>query len=247
MIRKTIYFTAIISTAILFHACEGFFDHFSDKEKTSEIEYSLNQFDSIHVMDVFNVFLIQDGTNKIIIEGDESIIKEVKAKVAENTLELTNEYSVKWLKPKSNDVNIYLHFDTIAKIKCSQTSLIQTKTPLAGDEIGVIFEGKMVEGDLELGCNTFYYWNNHPCGGKLKLRGEVSSLKIWNFALMEVDAKELQTKGALVENYSQSHCWVKPDEKLEYSIHGGGNIYYSNKPDLVETSPSEGTGKLLKY
>lgn len=229
-----------------FTACEGFFDHFKDKAIISELEYSLQPFDSIHVMDVFDVCLVHDTADFIKIVGDEDIIEEVKAKVIENTLELTNEYSVKWLKPKSNNVEIFVHYTSISKIQVSQTSFVRTQNPIPGDEFGVVFEGKLAEGDLELDCSTFYYWNNHPCGGKLTLKGNVNKLKLWNFALTEIDAINLVSPYALVDNYSQSHCWVKPMDRLDYSIHGAGNIYYSNNPELHKTMECDGTGELIK-
>ena len=71
---------------------------------------------------------------------------------------------------------------------------------LKGIELGITCASKLNEAKLNLDYSTIYYWNNFPCGGKLELSGTCTFLKIWNFALMQVDAKNLITNHVLVEN-----------------------------------------------
>ena len=105
---------------------------------------------------------------------------------------------------------------------------------------------KLNEAVLQLNCTTFYYWNNHPCGGKLTLSGTVQNLRIWNFALMSVEAKDLTAYDALVENSSQGDCEVTVTGKLEYSIKNSGNIYLHGHPPQIVLKEKTSTGELIQ-
>jgi hypothetical protein len=100
--------------------------------------------------------------------------------------------------------------------------------------------------DLELNCNRFYYWNMAPSGGLLTLRGNTRELIIWNFALMSVDANNVTTDYAFVENHSKGDCKVFVRDKLDYSIYGEGDIYLSGEPNQINLIERTSTGRLIQ-
>lgn len=217
------------------------------KEFTSLTKtYELDHFDTLTLNSVFDVQLIQDTVNVIELTGAARILEKVTIENNNGHLKLKNTYRGKFLHPKNNKINIRLHTDGIRFIKANETCFIHNVTPLTGDEIGLVMAGKLNEANLVINCRTFYYWNNFPCGGRITLSGAVNSLKIWNYALMAIDAKGLICQHALVENSSKGDCWVNCLEQLTCAIRGNGHIYLWGNPPSVTITEQNSMGKLIK-
>ena len=222
----------------------------SCKKEITHRYLQLASFDQIELNDAFEVFLSEANNASAEIIGYENIIGHIDLKVENNILSIANNKNVKWLSPGKNKIMIYINSPPLKKIVAAEGCNIQTLTPITSEEFGLILTGKANEATLELGVNTFYYWNNIPCGGKLTLSGKAETLKIWNFALMSVDAKSLTSKNAIVENSSAGDCEVNVLNKLEYSIKGKGNIHLYGTPlEIIEngSSASSDSGILIKH
>ncbi len=210
------------------------------------VEKSLDEFDTLTVNSVFDVRITQGTTNTIRLEGAKKIIENVEILVENNTLTLTNNFKSNWLYPKKNKVVVHLTTNGLTRINSNETSNIQTTNALTGNEIGLVMTSKLNEANLEIDCNSFYFWNNFPCGGKVILKGNTYELKVWNYALMAVEASDLVTQVASVENNSKGDCKIHCLSKLTYSILGSGNIYLTgNPPEIIKLEESS-TGQLIQ-
>lgn len=216
------------------------------KNNTSTIvRYITTDFDTIVLADVFNVELLQDSLNKIEIIGKPSYLNNIHASVDQQTLTLSNENRMRWLYPQTNKIQIKVHFSHISRIVANETCFIESNSPIVGNEIGLILKSKLNQADLNIQCNTFYFWNNFPCGGSLKLKGQCQELKLWNYALMQVDATGLFTNVARVENNSKGAIQLLCLDSLFYKILGEGDIELYGNPTNVYNLGSSGAGKLL--
>jgi hypothetical protein len=208
------------------------------------IEKSLEEFDTVTFNSSFEVFLIQGSENSIKIEGAERIIDEIDFTITNNILTIKNSFKHGWLHPSKNKVKVYLTVNQISRINANETCNIKSVNTLVGTEIGLVFTGKLNEAALDLNCNTFYYWNNFPCSGKVTLSGNTNELKIWNVALMAIDAQNLVSNYVLVDNASKGDCKFTCIQTLDYSISGEGNIYVSGNPSTIIKTAESSTGKL---
>ena len=230
---------------VLAFACFVLFSCEKSMEKVT-VERSLEEFDTLTVKNVFEIFLTQGTTNSIRLEGAKKIIENIDVRVENNTLILDNLYKGNWVHPKKNKIYVYITTNGLTRINSNETCNIQTTNALTGNEIGLVMTSKLNEATLEVNCNSFYFWNNHPCGGKLVLKGNTNELKLWNFALMSVDATELTAQISSVENHSKGDCRVHCLNKFTYSILGSGNIYLTgNPPEIIKIEESS-TGKLIQ-
>lgn len=163
---------------------------------------------------------------------------------ADSTLHFKNEYKGAFLHPKKNDVKIYVTVKDLKLIHADETCKIFSTNTLSGSDLGIIFAGKLNEASLDLNYQSVYYWNNFPCGGKLQLSGSCNELKIWNYALMSVDAQELISQNVFIENSSKGDCSVHAVQGIEYSIFGEGNILLTGQPIIHEKIVTS-SGKLI--
>jgi hypothetical protein len=209
------------------------------------VENDLPVFDEIILHSVFFVYLVQDSVYSLKITGHEDFVKNIDYYIEDKVLNIKNASRNKWLRPKDNKVSLYISTDSLKKITAGETCYIETINAIKSDKIGLIFTGKLNQAQLELDCNTFFYWNNFPCGGRLTLTGKSKNLRIWNYALMAVDASNLSADDALVENSSQGVCKVRVKNTLEYSIYGEGDIYLYGTPNQIIEGEITSSGTLV--
>lgn len=211
-----------------------------------EKTYPLASFKNIDVWNTFNVYLIQDTLSYIKFVADQSIIDELNYELNDTVLSIRNTLKNKWQHPKINRPAVYISCNKPNLITLHETCSLSTINPIISHELGLIMKSKLNMATLELNCNTFYYWNATPCGGKITLFGKTNNLKIWNQAIMTVDAKKLTTSYALVENGAKTDCLINVTDKLEYGVYGKGNIYLYGQPTEIIKINTTSTGVLIQ-
>lgn len=211
------------------------------------LHYNTSPFEYVKVEDALEIYLLEDSTFSIEVRANRDGVDQIKVEVIDSVLHISDHRTNKWLKPKSNKVSVYITSCSLKEVVAAEGCKTQTLSPITSNEFGIVFNGRVNEADLELNCETFYYWNDHPCGGRLTLSGQTNRLKIWNFALVSVDAKNLLTNHALVINDSKGDCEVTVLNSLEYSITGVGNICLFGNPDEILADEVTSTGRLIQY
>jgi hypothetical protein len=211
-------------------------------------EKDLAAFHTVELNSVFDVYLIQDSIYSLKIAADQAVIKNVVYSVEEGILRIENTSRLKWLNPETNKVKLYIRANRLAQVLANETCYIKSLNPIVSDEFSVVMghDPKLAELDLELNNGSFFYWNNHQCGGKLTLRGKTSVLLAYTFGYMSVDAVSLRTDNAIVENNSKGDFEVWVNDKIEYSIRGLGDIYLYGNPAEVVLNERTSRGELIK-
>jgi hypothetical protein len=232
----------VVLLFLLFIACD------EDNGNEAAVYETLSPFNALELNSVFDVYLIQDTIDAIRVTADESVINNIVFRVDNEILRINNSAELKWLQPATNKVKLFIHFRTLSKIWPNETCSITTLNPIQVREFSIIMghHPKLAVMNLELDCETFYYWNNHQCGGKLTLRGQVQYLTVLSFGLMSVEADGLRSEYALIENNSKGDCKVHVSSQLEYSIRSVGNIYLQGSPASIIPGEISSSGRLIK-
>jgi hypothetical protein len=202
-------------------------------------------FKEIVLDDAFDLTIYQDSVYSIEINAHEDFIEEIEYTIVDSVLNIQNNSGKRWRNPETNKISITIHCDRPRLIQANESCFIKTGNPIVSNELGLVVYGKLNQADLELNGNVFYFWNNHPCGGKLILRGKTDQLKLWSFAIMQVDASSCESRYGLVENFSKGYCKVNISEKLDYSLQGEGNILLKGNPTL-QLLKQTSTGSLIR-
>ena len=237
MKKINIYIVLILGFVLLWSCSK-------DEDKESKLE-SLKPFSEIIFNSPFDIYLIEDSCYKIEIIAYDKTIENIDYEVKDSVLNISNNKAFKWLNPSKNKILIYIHSKPLSLITLNETSHLHTLSPITSEHFGLILRSKTNEATLDLNCGSFYYWNDFPCGGKLTLKGQTNSIKLWNYAILSVDAKSLKTKEALVENNSQGNCTINVSNKLTYSISNSGNIILYGNPNEIVKKECSSTGKLI--
>lgn len=206
--------------------------------------YNYASIDTLQLEGVYDVILIQDTINKIVVNGPERVVNKTDLTNENGTLRIDTRGNGQMFHPREGNTRLYVHVTSIKLINIYETCSISTPVPLTGYEIGVISKARTMDVDLKLNCTVFYYWNN-PVGGRITLHGQVNELKFWNAGLARVDASDLQAEFAIADNGSQDNCSVNARQQIIYSLTSVGNILYYGNPQLVSDKVT-GTGQILR-
>lgn len=209
------------------------------------VNKSLEEFDTLVLHDVFDVELTQGTTNSISVETSEKFQEKIALKIKDKQMDIENNNKALWLNPRTNKVKLRITTNGLHKIIANETCTISSTNELTGNELGLVLKSKLNHAHLKLNCDIFYYWNNIPCGGKLDLAGNCKELKLWNCALMTVDASTLSSEKVIVENSSKGKIQVQCSSALFYAITGEGDILVKGNPSFIKDLGSNGKGRLI--
>ena len=230
-----------------FLSCEksGVSDCFQSAGKTIEFEADLPEFDTITLDDVFDVFLIQDTVNKMIITGGENIVNNVEYLIINNNLILNNQSVCTWTKPANNKVHLYIHFKSLSRIVLNKSCKIRSINEIEGIKFGIIMKDKYQDVNIKANVNDFYFWNNSSCGGEIIIAGSCHQLSFWSTNLIRINALDFQSNNVFIHSRSMNDIFINVHEKLECTILNKGNVYYLGSPEEIVLNVI-GTGRLIK-
>jgi len=235
---KFLQHISLLAAILYLSACE--------KTPLTSATIPLSQaYDTLVLADVFDVELVQDSLSFLEINGNPKFVSHIKAQLENNTLTVHNENRWRWLYPEKNNIRLTLHFKQLAKIIANETCYLHNEKAIVANELGLVLKSKLNQAQLNLNCQTFYFWNNFPCGGMLTLQGTCNEVKLWNYALMQVHANELSTHIARIENASKGDIRVYCSDSMFYKIKGAGNIEVFGNPTFLVDLGSSGSGKLI--
>jgi hypothetical protein len=217
------------------------------EEDTLRKKVGLESFHTIELNEAFEVKLIEGSEYSLEMEGIESFINKMEYQVTDSILVIDNSKNFKWSNPQNNIPKLWITCPQLEVVRANESCNIQTLNAITTKEFGIILGSKANIADIETDNQIVFYWNDFPCSGKLTLRGQTKELKIWNTALMTVDASLLTTEFAYISNDSKGDCLVNVSETLEYNLNGEGDlIVFGNPAEIIDQGSSNSGSVLLR-
>lgn len=214
------------------------------KERVSKLE-TPSAFRAIRLDSSFEVFLREGLVCSLEIEASKAYLADIHWSVEDSVLIVKNDGRGAWLHPKSNKVRLTITCPNLRLLTAFETCTIKTLNPITTSEFGLIVGSKVNMAEIEVNNETTYCWNYRPCGGTLTFTGTTTTFKTWCAAILTVDARQLNTQNAFIENSGKNDVLVAPMNYLSYSILGKGNILLYQHPAQIDTVKTTGTGKLI--
>lgn len=230
--------TYLLVMTIVITACK------KDEEQIQKT-IPLSAFHSIFINGAFEVDLMEQNESAIEILGSESFVNATKVELIDSVLTIENDKSYKWTRPNNNITKLIIKGMGIKVLHANESCQINSLNPITTKEFGIILKSKANTANIQLDNESFYYWNNFPCGGKLTLKGQTKEMKLWNTAIMSVDAIALECEYALVENDSKGDCLINVSQRLDFKINGEGNIVLYGNAESKDLGSSN-SGRLIR-
>jgi len=223
--KKILYFIFLL---LLFSSCQEIL--FNDNEQKKEL--LLENFNVVRIFGLYNIVLIQDSTDRVVINGKNDV-NSITAVVINDTLTIDDHKNLSF-NPNKN--TLFLHFkDLKYLITYDPVNVLNLDTikvlNFLFDAIGEIAEVKLV-----IDCDYFQLHNSANTLGHFYISGKSNSCMFFNRYGCSIYADSLFCKNGKIINESVGDVYVNVSERLYIFIWGPGNIYYYGTPqiDLVE-------------
>lgn len=212
---------------------------FNDEERTREIR--LENFHAVKFSGIYNIILIQDSTNRLVITGKKDV-NSISAIVKNDTLIIDDHKNMSF-NPNKN--TLALHFKNLQFMVTYNPVNVSNTGTLKGDYFEYNALGEISEVSLTVDCNNFTLVNSANTLGYFYLNGIADYCTIFNRYGSAVFADNLLCRNAEIINESIGDVHINASETIKAYIWGPGNICYYGKP-AIEIIEKRGDGRLIR-
>jgi len=226
----------LVSTSISV-SCQKIF--FNDDEGTRELVFG--DFHAVEISGIYNILLIQDSTNRLVITGKNKI-GSVDAVLDNDTLVIDDH---KNMSLNQNRNTLEIHFRNLDYLLTNDPVNVSNQDTLKTKSFLYVAIGEIEEVSLTVVCNDFYIVNSANTLGYFYFKGTAENCTFFNRYGSGIFADSLYCRNAEVVNESVGDVHVNASEKIKAFIWGPGNIYYHGSP-VIEIAEKTGDGRMIK-
>jgi len=234
MKRNLTYFVFV---SLFLVSCQKVF--FNNEEKTRVIQ--LENFHAAKIHGIYNILLIQDSTNKLVIKGTNDI-STIDAVAGNDTLIIKNNKKVSLNMEKNS---LELHFRDLEYLMTNNPVNVTSTDTIKADRFEYDALGEIAEVTLFVDCNYFLVVTSANTLGYFHIYGKANSCTLWQRYGSRIFAGKLLCKNAEVINGSVGDIYVNASDNITAYLLSPGNIYYYGTP-TIKIAEKTGKGKIMR-
>jgi len=232
----------LLMTGLMFTGCnkwhhvEGNYNVVTETRQLSSFEGVVNEGD-------FDVYIIQDGLNEVLIEAESNLIPLIRTSIHGSTLVIDTKDNLRNNYP----MKLYVHTDAISEIKLSGSGLIHAEDLVTGDlEADISGSGDIFisgtadkvqsyisgSGSIDLGLICDELKADISGSGEMELYGTANHGDFHISGSGSVRAYELILQECYVTISGSGSMYLTVEDYLNVSISGSGDVYYMGSPSL---------------
>ena len=200
---------------------------------------TISDFKGVDVGGSFDVVLVKGKERKVIIKGEENIIKYIETKVRNNTLQVKYQNNINISTTKKLTVTIV--YRDIEKISLSGSGNIINKGVLNNSNLKVNLGGS---GNITLHVDSDEVHSSIGGSGNIKLQGESNELECSIAGSGSIKAYELNTNILLASVTGSGSIRSTVNKKIKAKVVGSGSVYYKGNPTHIDSN-SIGSGDVI--
>jgi hypothetical protein len=217
-------------------SCQEIF--FSGEEGRRDIK--LESFHTIEISGIYNIILVQDSTDHLVITGQNNI-GSINAAVNGDTLDIINR---KKMTMNADKNTLEIHFSTVERIVTLDPVDISGQGTIKSENLYLDALGEIANMNLAVDCKYFQLVNSGNTLGNFIFKGKAGDCYIFNRYGCRVFADSLICRSATVLNESVGDVRISALENIQVFIQGPGNILYHGSP-YIQILEKRGTGRVI--
>lgn len=233
---KNILIYLVLASFIII-SCQKLF--FNEDETTRELFFE--DFHAVKISGIYNIVLIQDSANRLVITGKNDI-NSIDAVIKKDTLIIDNHKKMSF-NPNKN--TLALHFSNLEYMVSYDPVNVSNTDTIKADHFLYEAIGEIAEVRLTVDCNYFLVVNSANTLGYFYFNGIADNCTFFNRYGCSIFADSLSCKNAEIVNESVGDVYINASENIRAYIWGPGNIYYYGNP-LIEIAEKRGNGKIIR-
>jgi hypothetical protein len=212
---------------------------FNNDTKTREI--ILEDFTAVKIFGIYNIILVQDPTNRLVITGSYDI-SSVDATVINDTLIIDDHKNFSFNADKNS---LILHFSNLSYLETNDPVNISNKDTIKANRFKYDGIGEITEARLVIDCDQLIVSNSANTLGFFHFIGKAEYCLLWNRYGSGMFADSLLCRDADIYTESIGPVNINASDHISAFIRGPGNIYYHGNPE-IEIIEKNGEGKIIK-
>ncbi|NNC82229.1 MAG: hypothetical protein HKN79_01520 [Flavobacteriales bacterium] len=202
-------------------------------------------FHSLMLYDDIDYDLIQDSTDKVVIECGENLVNFVSTEIDNGVLSIRDENSCHWLRSLPVKIKVRVHFTQLASIRNEGSGILRTVGAMEQEVIVFDNYHSASENYLEIKAQEATIRINAG-GPVIEVKGESHHVNLRNSGIGKLHAEELVSHSVWADNQGHGTIRTTVDGGLFwYLLDGYGDIYYRGEvEEYIEVSRT-GEGELI--
>lgn len=237
------FFLLIIIVSLLQVSCRD--EALFNSGVTTVDTLNLSEFTRIEVQNTFEIELVADTVNKVLVSCGENLQKSIKIKVVDNILYLDHDINNNWSR-QYEKVKLKLHSRPFSEIYVRKPVKIFNRDVFKGSSFLLVDFEKYTELDINLDVEFCGILMSSDNFGQYKVKGKAKEASIWGWGSCFVYADSLFTHNCTVLQRGMGDVYVNASDNLNVSIQFTGNVFYTGNPSNISVEDSLGSGKLYK-
>jgi hypothetical protein len=240
---KSILAVVLLCVALLSCNKEDAPDCLQQAGEVKQIRREPGAWQSIELRDYLQIELVDSSLQFIEIEGPGNLLSDIRTEIDNGILRIRNENTCNFVRSYKHRITVRIFSPSFPDIQNYGTGDIKSLTSLNAPVIKI--ENRDAAGAINLTVQadtTIIATHTGVCD--VTIRGESQITQLFNQGLGTLDARDLQTVDAFVNNSSINDVYVNTNGYFYAYIAYSGNIYYNGAPNYIDED-IVGNGKLL--
>jgi len=218
-------------------------------KRTGDISFkteNLQAFSILTLEDQFQVEIILDTIDKIIIEGGKNLLPLISCNVNEGNLSLKNNIRCRWARDYDKQkIKVKLYTRNLTGIYIKDKCEITSESVICSNNFFIeVMQNIVASANLKLQVSSFNFMQ-HSGTGKYVFIGSAENAYFFIKGTGYIYAENLQSDYVHVVNKSTGNVYVNALKKLYVEFTGKGDVYYSGAPPEIVFDPSKSTGHII--
>lgn len=214
--------------------------------ETDTLEMALDIFDRLHLHEHLVYELIQDSTNRVVLQGGKNLLNLVNVTVSDGLLDIRNENRCNFLRSYKNKIKVEIHFTNISDIQFEGSEPMFSRGKLKFDWLTFLIRDGAGSVDLNFDAQRVYATISHGWGD-FTFRGNVqhANLIIRSNGYCDLLGMNISDSVTVVSNTQGAVKVFADGIKIKAQTLADGNIYYKGTPAVIQFEKLSG-GQLIK-
>lgn len=232
----------LITIVIFYNGCTDN-DCFSNGDEIFENSISFDTISNISLDNSFNVKLVQDTCNKIIVFADKNNIETIGFQQDGTWIRISNKLGCDFFRGKKSLPELEIHAKTLDTIVAKGYCNIVSPDTLRYKYFSILFYGELGACDI-LVKNRFVGLSCWTVAGTYKLSGSTVWTSLSVNGSSQLDASQCKTETVLVLSNTNQPTYIEAEDAIAADIISTGDILISAMPDSIIRLRQFSTGKL---
>ena len=234
-----LHLTLLVVVSVLISSCNK--DCLKAAGEKDSLTIDLQVFQEINIYGIFDVYIVQDTFNSVEIITNSTLLKNIEIEQIDSVITIKDNNSCYFVRDSEIKIILKITTTEFRDLNFYNASTFYTDDTLHFENFLFRSYGKLVFADFKINCEDHLFISIWNVSGDVKVEGTCKYLQILNHGSTYINAFDVNTRYATVEQRSTGDTKISVSEKLVAEIFDIGNVYYKGNPEIDTNIYSQGT------